>query len=109
MVKRIGASGTPLAKYIVRFYQTGDANVYMWDELAAAAWLDPSIITKQETRYLSVDIDHGAGYGNTLTWTGSDKPKIVGPPVTIQVDLDKEKFYGMFAGLMSAPTPGVVH
>ena len=76
---------------------------------AAAAWLDPSIITKQETRYLSVDIDHGAGYGNTLTWTGRDKPKIVGAPVTIQVDLDKEKLYGMFVRLMSAPTPGVVH
>jgi len=109
MVKRIEASGTPLAKYIVRFYQPGDGNDYMWDELAAAAWLDPSIITKQGTRYLSVDIDHGAGYGNTLTWTSGDKPKIAGPPVTIQVDLDKERFYGMFVGLMSAPTPGFVH
>jgi purine nucleosidase len=109
MVKRIGASGTPLAKYIVRFYQPGDGNDYMWDELAAAAWLDPSVITKQETRYLSVGIDHGAGYGNAITWPGSDKPKIVGPPVIIQADLDKEKFYGMFVGLMSAPTPGVVH
>jgi inosine-uridine nucleoside N-ribohydrolase len=109
MVKRIGASATPLAKYIVRFYQPGDGNDYMWDELAAAAWLDPSIVTRQETRYLSVDIDHGAGYGNTLTWTARDKPKIAGPPVTIQADLDKEKFYEMFVGLMSASTPGVVH
>ena len=25
---------------------------YLWDELAAAAWLDPSLITKKETRYL---------------------------------------------------------
>jgi inosine-uridine nucleoside N-ribohydrolase len=75
----------------------------MWDELAAAAWLDPSIITKQETRYLSVDIDHGAGYGNTLTWTERDKPKITVQAVTIQVDLDKEKFYEMFIRLMSAP------
>jgi inosine-uridine nucleoside N-ribohydrolase len=109
MVKRIGASGTALAKYIVRFYQSGDSNVYMWDELAAAAWLDPSIIAKQETRYLSVDINHGAGYGNTITWTDRDKPKNAGPPVTIQVDLDREKFYGIFVRLMSAPTPGVVH
>jgi len=38
----------------------------MWDELAAAAWLDPSLITKQETRYLSVDIDHGAGQQSEL-------------------------------------------
>ena len=49
----------------------------MWDEIAAAAWIDPSIITKSETRYMSVDIDHGAGYGNTLTWStsGTHRPE----------------------------------
>ena len=106
MVKRIEASGTPLARYVARFYQPGDGNDYMWDELAAAAWLDPSVITKQETRYLSVDIDHGAGYGNTLTWTDRDKPKNAGVPVTIQMELDKEKFYELFVKLMSAPGSG---
>ncbi len=109
MVKRIEESGTPLARYIAQFYQTGDGNDYMWDELAAAAWLDPSLITKQETRYLSVDIGHGAGYGNTLTWTDRDKPKSAIQPVTVQVDLDKENFYEMFVRLMSAPTPGAAH
>jgi inosine-uridine nucleoside N-ribohydrolase len=76
---------------------------FMWDELAAAAWLDPSIITKQEIRFMSVDIDHGAGYGNTLTWGEKDRPKITVQPVEIQMDLDKEKFYRMFAELMTAP------
>jgi purine nucleosidase len=106
LVKRIESSGTPLAKYIARFYQQGDGNDYMWDELAAAAWLDPAVITKQETRYWSIDIDHGAGYGNTLTWTDSDKPKSAGVPVTIQVELDKEKFYDLFVKLMSSPGLG---
>jgi purine nucleosidase len=104
MVKRIEASGTPLALYLARFYQPGDGNEYMWDELAAAAWLDPAVITKQETRYLSVDISHGAGYGNTVMWTDADKPKSAGVPVAINVDLDKEKFYEMFVKLMSAPS-----
>ena len=103
MVKRIDAAGTPLAHYIARFYQPGDGNDYMWDELAAAAWLDPSLITKQETRYLSVDIDHGAGYGNTISWTDRDKPSATLPPVAIQMELDKEKFYELFVKLMSAP------
>jgi purine nucleosidase len=102
MAKRIEASGTPLARYIARFYQSGDGNEYMWDELAAAAWLDPSVITKQETRYMSVDIGHGAGYGNTVTWTDRDKPKSAGVPMTVQVELDKEKFYEMFVKLLSA-------
>jgi purine nucleosidase len=109
MVKRIDASGTPLAHYIARFYQPGQGNDYMWDELAAAAWVDPAVITKQESRYISVDIDHGAGYGNTLTWTENDKPKSAGQPATIQVDLDKEKFYEMFVHLMSASTASRVH
>jgi purine nucleosidase len=109
MIKRIDASGTALAHYVARFYQPGQGNQYMWDELAAAAWIDPALITQQETRYMSVDISHGAGYGNTLTWTERDKPKIEADLVAIQVDLNKEKFYEMFVRLMSGPTPGVMH
>jgi len=105
MIKQIEASRTPLGRYVARFFQTGQGGQYMWDELAAAAWIDPSLITKQETRYMSVDLDRGAGYGNTLTWTGNDKPKIALQPVEIQVDLDADKFYRMFVSLMSALTP----
>ncbi len=104
MIKQVETSGTPLAHYISRFYQTGQAGQYMWDELAAAAWIDPSLITKWETRYLGVDLDRGAGYGNTLTWTEKDKPQIAAQPAEIQVDLDQEKFYRMFVDLMSRPT-----
>jgi inosine-uridine nucleoside N-ribohydrolase len=105
MIKQIDASGTPLARYVARFYQTGQGGEYMWDELAAAAWIDPSLITKRETRYMGVDLDRGAGYGNTITWTEKDKPKIGVQSVEIQDDLDAEKFYRMFIALMSAPTP----
>ena len=100
MVKQIDASGTPLARYIARFFQPGPPFDYMWDELAAAAWIDPSIITERETRYMSVDLDHGAGYGNTLTWTDEDKSKIPARKVEIQTDLDVEKFDRMFVQLM---------
>lgn len=100
-VNRISKSGTDLARYVARFYHAN----YMWDELAAAAWIDPTLITKRETRYMSVDLDRGAGYGNTLIWTENDKPKVTVQPVEIQVDLDKEKFYEMFVRLLSAKTP----
>src|SRR5271154_3939413 len=105
MIKEIESGGTPLAHYISHYYQTGQGGEYMWDELAAAAWIDPSLITQKETRYMGVDLDRGAGYGNTLTWTERDKPKLAGRPVEIQLDLDKEKFYEMFVRLMSEPTP----
>ena len=104
MIKQIGATGTPLAQYIARFYQQGPGADIMWDELAAAAWVDPTIITQRETRYMDVDLDKGAGYGNTLTWTDKDKPAISLQPVEIQVDLNKEKFYRFFIDLMTRPT-----
>jgi purine nucleosidase len=105
MVKRIEAGGTPIGHYIAKFFQPGQGNDYMWDELAAVAWTDPTVITKRETRYMDVDINHGAGYGNTLTWQDSDKPKITVQPVEIELDLDLEKFNEMFVRLMSSPTP----
>ena len=79
----------------------------MWDEVAAAAWIDPTLITKREIRYMSVDLSKGAGYGNTLTWTEKDKPSVPLARVEIQMDLDADKFYRMFVALMSTAGHGV--
>jgi inosine-uridine nucleoside N-ribohydrolase len=106
MIRQIQASGTPLAGYVARFYTPGPGADYMWDELAAAAWIDPSLITRWETRYISVNLDRGAGYGDTLTWSENDKAKFGARPVMVQVDLDAEKFYRMFVNLMSGPASG---
>jgi len=103
MINEIDKAETPLAHYVAHFYQSFPGADIMWDELAASAWIDPSIITKKETRYMGVDLDHGAGYGNTLTWSEKNKPSRTVQPVEIQVDLDKEKFCRMFVRLMSSP------
>ena len=105
LVKQIEASGTPLARYLARFAMLTPGADIMWDELAAAAWIDPSLIIKRETRYIAVDLDHGAGYGNTLTWEATAKPRLAAQLVEIQFDLDTDRFYRMFAVLMTAPTP----
>ncbi len=105
LVKEIGASGNPAAQYVRRFYQAGMGLDFMWDELAAAAWLDPSLITKTETRYMSVDVDKGSGYGNTLTSTTKDAWAAGASPVEIQLDLNREKFFQLFAQLMESRTP----
>jgi len=109
LVKQIEASGTPLARYIARFAMLTPGADIMWDELAAASWIDPTIITKSETRYMAVDLDRGAGYGNTLTFAAKSSLRPAAQPVEIQFDLDVEKFYRMFAALMSATTPAPSH
>ena len=104
MVKQIDRNGTALAHYIARFFQPEPGADYMWDELAAAAWIDPTVITKWETRYMSVDLDRGAGYGNTLTWT-KENQELMQRPVNIQMDLDIPKFHQFFVRVMSASKP----
>jgi purine nucleosidase len=103
MVKQIEAAGTPLARYVSKFAMLTPGADIMWDELAAAAWIDPTLIIKSETRLMSVDIGRGAGYGNTLTW--DTKEHLIPAPraVEIQVDLDTERFYRMFVSLLTAP------
>ncbi len=105
LVKQIEAAGTPLARYIARFAMLTPGADIMWDEIAAAAWIDPSIITRKETRFMSVDLDRGAGYGNTLTWSLQEHEHAATQPVEIQFDLDTQKFYHMFVALMTAPSP----
>jgi purine nucleosidase len=105
LIDRVKTGSTPAARYIGKYSHRFGEYSYLWDELAAAAWLDPSIITKQETRLMDVDLDRGAGYGNILTWSDRDKPNLKVQPVDIQIDLDTEKFYKMFVDLLTAPTP----
>jgi len=105
LLDRVKAGKTPAAKYVGDYARLRGEYHYLWDELASVAWLDPSIITAKETRYMDVDLDRGASNGTTLSWWEQDKPKIVGPPVEIQVDLDTAKFYKLFVDLLTAPTP----
>jgi purine nucleosidase len=105
LISRIKSANTRSAEYIGKHsHRYGEFN-YLWDELASLAWLDPSLITKKESRYMDIDLDRGAGYGNTLTWGDRAKPNLEVQLVEIQVDVDTERFYNMFVDLLSAPTP----
>jgi len=105
MINRIKTGDSPVARYIGKFARLRGNYNYLWDELAAAAWLDPSLITKKEMRYLDVNLDRGAGNGDTLTWTQREKSTPNLQPAEVQVDLDTERFYKMFVDLLTAPTP----
>ena len=105
LINRVKLAHTPAAQYVASYARLYGKYNYLWDELASLAWLDPSFITAKNNRYLDIDLNRGAGYGNTLSWTEEDKPKIVGTAAEIQVDLDTQRFYNMFVDLLSAPTP----
>jgi inosine-uridine nucleoside N-ribohydrolase len=102
MLDEISKSPHPAARYIAKYSQD---RYYLWDELAACAWLDPSIITKERQLYMDVDVSHGPSYGQTLTWSEALKPVVDLQQVHAQVDVDLPRFSKMFVALMSTPTP----
>jgi purine nucleosidase len=114
--KRIATSNSKAAQFITKFAPVGQGGGFMWDEIAVLAFLDPSIITKQQQLYVNIDIDHGAGYGQTI-FVEAEMP---GPPgekptprkmaswwqvATVQWDLDLPKFYDQFYQLMASEAP----
>ncbi len=103
MLDEIGKVRSPVAQYLARYSHAGRS--YLWDELAAAAWLDPSLITSERQVYMDVNLDRGAGYGDTLTWSEKSKPAAEVQLVHTQMDVNMEKFGKIFVQLMTAPTP----
>jgi purine nucleosidase len=99
MFDEISKSQSPAARYIAAWSQD---RYYLWDELTACAWLDPTLITQEKQFYMDVDLSHGPTYGETLTWDEKFKPATSVRLVHAQVDLDLPRFQKMFVDLMSS-------
>jgi purine nucleosidase len=97
MFAEISKLSSAPAKYIATYAKERS---YLWDELAACAWLDPSIITKRLDVYMDVDLKRGPDYGHTLTQGEKDRPATGVRLVHAQLDVDVAKFRRMFVDLM---------
>jgi len=98
MLDEISKSHAPAARYIAAWSQD---RYYLWDELAACAWLDPTLIARERQIYMDVDLSHGPTYGDTLTWTEASKPATGVRMVHAQIDLDLNRFQRSFVELMT--------
>jgi purine nucleosidase len=99
MKATIAKAGTPVAEYLEKYSLTG----YMWDEIAAVALIDPSIITGERQLYMDIDVDHGASYGKTIFWSSSAQVPPYLHLASVQFDIDAEKFYKIYMDLMMRP------
>ncbi len=95
---RIAAAGTPLARYLDRFGPRGRP---LWDEVAAATWIDPTLVTHAVTRHLDVDLDPGPHYGDTLDWPAESPSSGATTPARVELHLDAPRFESLFVSLCS--------
>jgi purine nucleosidase len=61
---------------VAKFIGDMEPGFPLWDELAAAVWLDPTIVTGKETLFVDANTQFGAGYGDLLSWDEAYQPKL---------------------------------
>ena len=61
----------------------------LWDEIAAAVWLDPSLIVEKERLYVDYNTQFGPSYGDTLSWREHYQPNLGEQPATVIRKVDR--------------------
>ena len=107
--ERMAAADTPITRLIratmgPRFERRPDASELMYDQVAVASLIDPSLVT---TRELYVDVDdtpglnYGVSVGGDQIWPGAEGAQ----RMSVQYDLDWERFITMFVERVTRPVP----
>ena len=97
LVRRLSRGNTLLAG-LIRMEQ----GFPLWDQIAAAVWLDPSLIKDSAQLYVDVDTTFGPDYGNTLTWSPGYQPDLDEQLQTAVRAVDVPRLEAMMATLLTA-------
>jgi purine nucleosidase len=101
LIQEVAKGQAPFAAYLGQFGQSYP----MWDELAVAVWLDPSIASQSKTLLVDVDASFTAGYGNTLSWAVGEGPGLGEQPVNVVLEADVPRLERLAVELLRAPSP----
>ena len=101
---RITAVNTPIAKmfkqkYGPEFEKDPNYTRLVWDTIAAAVVIDPSLIVEEETRWVDVNSDYGLDYGRSLGYrkqgpAGTQKARIL-------LSIDEQRFWNLMVELLT--------
>jgi inosine-uridine nucleoside N-ribohydrolase len=100
-IREVAAGQAPFAAYLGKFGQSFP----MWDELAVAVWLDPTLIKRSSTLLVDVDTSFTAGYGSTVSWEVGEGPGLGERSVVVVRDVDVPRFERFALELLEAPPP----
>jgi inosine-uridine nucleoside N-ribohydrolase len=90
---QLAASPTPSAQYLAHF---GSNRFPMWDTVASALYLDPSLATRTRQVAVDVDLDRGANYGATLSWAPAKQPHLGEPVVDAVLAVDATRIQQLY-------------
>lgn len=98
-VKDIAAADTPIARIVKRSAN----NFPLWDEIAAAVWLDPSLIRTSADLYVDVNTMFSAQYGDILSWSEGYQPDVGEQKEKVVLTIDVPRMKALIKDLISKP------
>ncbi|CAN5119150.1 nucleoside hydrolase [soil metagenome] len=98
LAARLTKVATPAMAGLIARFETGFP---MWDEIAAAVWLDPSLVTGQEPLYVDYNRQFGPGYGDTLSWREPYQPALGEQKADVIRSVDVKRMEAMMVGLIA--------
>jgi inosine-uridine nucleoside N-ribohydrolase len=112
----VGGPQTPITKMFKDLQGPGFASnpsrsSFVWDSLTAAIFLDRSIATDVQQRYVDVDDNFGPDYGRALGYDETRRRDLDNPEdfptgtqkVDVVFDINREKFWDLYVSKMTAP------
>ena len=101
---RITAIDTPITrmfkqKYGPEFAKNQNYTRLVWDTIAAAVVIDPTLIVEEKTRWIDVNSDYGLDYGRSLGYrkqgpAGTQKVRIL-------FSIDEKRFWNLMVDLLA--------
>ncbi|GAB5561807.1 MAG: nucleoside hydrolase [Synoicihabitans sp.] len=74
---------------LAELLSTWPAGFPLWDEIAAAVWLDPTLVVKKESLFVDYSTAPGAGYGDTLSWRPHYEPGLGERLAEVILEIDR--------------------
>lgn len=73
----------------------------LWDEIAAAVWLDPTLVTVHDKLFIDFNTQFSAGYGDMLSWRGGYQPGLGEQTADVVRAIDPKRMEALMVKLIA--------
>ncbi len=98
LLHRLTAAASP---GVARLIGTLAPGFPMWDEIAAAVLLDPTLVTHSDSLFVDYDTQFGPGYGDLLSWQAEYRPGLGEQPAMVVRAINVPRFEALLVGSIS--------
>jgi inosine-uridine nucleoside N-ribohydrolase len=73
----------------------------LWDEIAAAVWLDPTLVTVHDSLFIDFNTQFSASYGDMLSWREGYQPGLGEQRADVVRSIDPKRMEALMVRLMA--------